>query len=226
MGKRAANAIIALIIVALGVWVILAATGVAQLRLFNGWWSLFIIVPAVISMIKGGINGGNIMVFGIGIVLLLNANGLLGQVNLWLLLAGVVIVSIGLGMLLFRGNRNRRCAATVAGDQKEYTALFSGSAVDFEGEAFTGVRGVAIFGGLELDLRGARIEADATVEAEAIFGGMNIFVPHNVNVKVTSNAILGGVDSSVDKSQMEGRPTVYVDATAVFGGVDVRYEKK
>ena len=60
------------------------------------------------------------------------------------------------------------------------------------------------------------------MSASAIFGGIDIFVPGDVNVKITSNSIFGGVSNKTVGYRNEAAPTLYIRATCLFGGVDVK----
>ena len=69
-------------------------------------------------------------------------------------------------------------------------------------------------------MRHAVIEKDCAIRAFAIFGGVDLLVPENVNVKVDSISIFGGTDN---KSQSNPEaPTLYVNTTCMFGGVDIK----
>lgn len=43
--------------------------------LFSGWWTLFLIVPAILSMIKNGVNAGNAILLAIGVFFFLEERG-------------------------------------------------------------------------------------------------------------------------------------------------------
>ena len=45
-------------------------------------------------------------------------------------------------------------------------------------------------------------------------------MPKNVKVKVKSSSIFGGVDEKAKKN--DGKVTIYINATCVFGGVDIK----
>jgi len=112
---------------------------------------------------------------------------------------------------------------------KEYWATFGDQKLDFAGEEFTGCKLQAVFGGVRCDLRGAKIKQDVVIEATSIFGGINIIVPEDLEVKVASTSIFGGVsnkhryEGKSEASEKEGKTvTVYVDATCLFGGVDIK----
>ena len=102
------------------------------------------------------------------------------------------------------------------------TAVFTGEKMNFDGEEFQGAELNAVFGGVEYDLRGALIQRDCVINATAIFGGIDIFVPADVNVRITSNSIFGGVDNKTANYRNEAAPTLYIRATCLFGGVDVK----
>ena len=73
-----------------------------------------------------------------------------------------------------------------------------------------------------MDLRMARIERDVRIDATAIFGGIEIYVPANVVVKVMSTPVLGGVSNKAMAPTEVPCHTLYINATCVFGGVDIK----
>ena len=99
-------------------------------------------------------------------------------------------------------------------------ATFTGCNLNYDGEPFEGAELTAVFGGVKCDLRGAVIQADCAIQATAVFGGIDIFVPDTVNVKISSNSMFGGVTNKT--AAHPGAPTVYVSATSMFGGVTIK----
>ena len=79
-----------------------------------------------------------------------------------------------------------------------------------------------MFGGVDCDLRGAIIEQDCVINASAVFGGIDILVPGNVNVKVSSNSIFGGVSNKTMGYRNESAPTLYIKGNCLFGGVEIK----
>ena len=79
----------------------------------------------------------------------------------------------------------------------------------------------ATFGGVKCDLREAIINEDIVINASAIFGGIEILVPENVQIKVKSVPIFGGVDNKAQNNEADEH-TIYVKATCMFGGVDIK----
>jgi len=82
----------------------------------------------------------------------------------------------------------------------------------------------AIFGGVELDLREARLPAGSIdVEVTAMFGGVQIVVPPSLAVEIHGSAILGGFDQ-MDRAPPvpdPDSPVLRIHGTAVMGGVNV-----
>ena len=94
--------------------------------------------------------------------------------------------------------------------------------MNFDSEEFNGAELTAVFGGVKCDLRNAIIEKDCAITATAVFGGIDIFVPDYVNVKINSNSIFGGVSDKNHRSSVPGAVTLYINATCMFGGVDIK----
>lgn len=195
---------------------------------FNGWWTLFIIVPCFISFIKNGFNFGGLFGVGIGVIFFLACNDMFGikWENFWQILVPFVLVMIGLS-IIFRGSINARHfqeqkSVTVDGEIPNYTAVFCGNGCKVQGERFNGATASAVFGGIELNLRDAIIDKDVIINCSVIFGGADIFLPPNVKAKVSTTPIFGGADNTFTGSTAEDAPTVFINATAIFGGVDIK----
>lgn len=83
---------------------------------------------------------------------------------------------------------------------------------------------VAVFGGVEIDLRNAELPAGAfEMDVRATFGGVQILVPPSLAVEVHGSGIFGGFAhmDRVPPSPDPGAPVLHVHGSAVFGGVSV-----
>lgn len=222
--KNCKNIILGIILIVVGVWFGLYATGVVKINLlFDGWWTLFIIIPSFLGLFDEDGRTGSLIGLFVGILLLLSCQDVLNFDIVLKLIVPCVLIVTGLSFI-FKGKiktKNIENVKTVGGTN--YNATFSGQNLDFSKEEFTGTKLDAVFGGIKCDLRNAIINDDVVIEASAIFGGITILVPKDVNVKITSTSIFGGVDG---KSKMD-KPgkTIYVNATCLFGGVDVKWIK-
>ena len=219
--KNCKNIILGIILIVVGVWFGLYATGVVKVNLlFDGWWTLFIIIPSFLGLFDEDGRTGSLIGLFAGVLLLLSCQDVLNFDIVLKLIVPCVLIVTGLSFI-FKGKiktKNIENVKTVGGTN--YNATFSGQNLDFSKEEFTGTKLDAVFGGIKCDLRNAIINDDVVIEASAIFGGITILVPKDVNVKITSTSIFGGVDG---KSKMD-KPgkTIYVNATCLFGGVEVK----
>lgn len=219
--KNCKNIILGIILIVVGVWFGLYATGVVKVNLlFNGWWTLFIIVPSFLGLFDEDGRTGSLIGLFVGVLLLLSCQDVLNFDIVLKLIVPCVLIVTGLSFI-FKGKIKIKNIENVkAVGETNYNATFSGQNLDFSKEEFTGTKLDAVFGGIKCDLRNAIINDDVVIEASAIFGGITILVPKDVNVKITSTSIFGGVDG---KSKMD-KPgkTIYVNATCLFGGVEVK----
>ena len=224
--KKLSNIVWGLILVAAGVIFALNATGIADIDLFfDGWWTLFIIVPCTVGLFTEREKSGNIFGIVIGVLLLLACQDILDFSMLWKLIVPAAIVFIGLKLVLSgifgnKANEIMKKAKTDGKDIKNGCAVFSGCDLNYDGQVFEGAEFTAVFGGVECDLRNAVIEKDCAIQVTAVFGGVDILVSDNVNVKVNSTSIFGGVSNKT--AAHSDAPTVYINATCIFGGADIK----
>ena len=219
--KNCKSIILCIILVLVGVWFGLYATGVVKVNLlFDGWWTLFIIIPSFLGLFDEDGRTGSLIGLFVGVLLLLSCQDVLNFDIVLKLIVPCILIVTGLSFI-FKGKiktKNIKNEKAVGGTN--YNATFSGQNLDFSKEEFTGTKLDAVFGGIKCDLRNAIINDDVVIEASAIFGGITILVPKDVNVKITSTSIFGGVDG---KSKMDKTgKTIYVNATCLFGGVEVK----
>jgi hypothetical protein len=85
---------------------------------------------------------------------------------------------------------------------------------------------LAVFGGMDLDLREAVFE-DPVVEISGFwcFGGLDMKVPAGMEVREQVVGIFGGTDIDDLGELQPGAPTLVIKGLALFGGVKVRGPK-
>lgn len=194
---------------------------------FDGWWTLFIIVPSIVGLINERDKTGSIIGIIVGVVLLLCARDILDFDMLWKLVFPAIVIIVGL-KLVFGGVLNGKSDKIMAEIKSDGTnvvngfAAFSGQDLYFNNEVFNGAELNAVFGGIKCDLRGAIIEKDCVINASAIFGGIDILVPDYVNIKVRSNSIFGGVSDKKHTNSPNNTVTLYINGTGLFGGVEIK----
>ena len=195
---------------------------------FDGWWTLFIIIPCAVGLISNpGERLGHLIGLAVGIFLLLASLDILSFETLWKMVFPVIVILIGLTMIFKNLFDTKFNEATKKLNEKinkddESGAVFGGLNLNMNGEEFKGKNLNAIFGGLKLDLRKAKIKEDAVINATAIFGGIDILVPDDVIIKTKSNSLFGGVSNKKTTEAKSGSPTIYVNGMALFGGVEIK----
>ncbi|MBR2616344.1 MAG: hypothetical protein IKC69_06680 [Clostridia bacterium] len=224
--KKASNIIWGIVLIAAGVIWGLNELGVASINFFfDGWWTLFIILPCGIGLFTERKKTGNIIGLFIGIMLLLACQEIISFSVLWKLFVPAIIVIIGLRLVLggLFDNRADEVIKQMKSEGKEPRvgfAAFSGCDLNFDGESFEGAELNAIFGGVKCDLRNAIIEKDCAVRVSAIFGGIDILVPEGITVKANTVNLFGGTSNKTSPHQ--NAPTIYVNGTCMFGGVEIK----
>ena len=227
--KKSSSIIWGIILVAVGIIFGGNALGLFDIDIFfDGWWTLFIIIPCLIGIFTDSDKTGNIIGLCIGVFLLLCSQEILAFDLLLKLLFPLIIVAIGAKMIFgsVKSSKTKKVMDEVVqqgGSVRTATATFSGQDVVYSpGEVFTGAELNAIFGGVDCDLRNATIPNDCVIKTTAIFGGIDVFVPQNVNVKINSNSIFGGMSSKNHANSSANTVTVYIEGTCMFGGVDIK----
>lgn len=103
-----------------------------------------------------------------------------------------------------------------------YTATFSSQNITLDNQMFTGASINAIFGSISLRLDNSIINEDVVINCNATFGGVEIYLPNYVNVRVAKTPLFGGVSNRRHAITSPDAPTVYINATCMFGGVEIR----
>lgn len=202
--------------------------------LFDGWWTLFIIIPCFISMVQNGFRTGSTIGFIIGVMLLAQYY-VSFSFNMWKLVIPAFLIFIGLRIIfrdsfrkknVYEQDFNSSTGSTqgstfTGGTRQEYNAIFSGNRVRIT-DTFVGASLTAVFGGVVLDLRDAKLPGNIEISAQAIFGGIDIYIPAGVKVKVNNVPIFGGVSNKTNSFYDPAAPTIYLNSTCMFGGIDIK----
>ncbi len=219
---------VGLVVVTLGVLFLLDSAGALDAgRAIDRWWPAAIVAAGLLTLaerpratVRGAILTGG------GALLLLFTTDVLGD-DAWNYVWPVVLILVGLAIVArWRGQAVPR--ETAGADAISTTAIFGGSELASADQALRGGAVTAVFGGVTLDLREARPAPEgATVNATAVFGGVDILVPRGWRITVRSLPVFGGLDDTTDRSvpPAPDAPALHVDAVAVLGGVTIAHEK-
>lgn len=227
--KNFGNILWGIVLIVIGLIIGGNALGITHINIFfEGWWTLFIIIPCFIGLFKEREKTGNIIGLLVGIALLLCCQKILDFDMIWKLALPVILIIIGISFI-FKDTFDRNVSEKIKklnenkNKDNDYCATFSSQNVNFDGEKFNGADLTAVFGGVKCDLKNAIIENDVVINASSIFGGTEIYIPDNVKVKIKSSSIFGGVDEKKKKAVTDNEAhTIYINATCIFGGVEIK----
>lgn len=225
--KKTSGLVWGIVLISAGVLAALSALDIVNINLFfSGWWTLIIIIPCAVGLVTKREKTDNLIGLGVGILLLLCCQGVVDFSLLLKLFVPAIILLIGIKILInaVKGNNAAEIISDMKTDGRQPTigcATFSGTNLNFDGQPFEGAELTAAFGGIKCDLRNAVIEKDCAIRVSATFGGIDILVPNNVNVKTNANAVFGGV-SNKTVYRDQNAVTIYVSGMCLFGGVDIK----
>lgn len=224
--NKISNLLWGLVFIVVGVIFGLNILGITDINIFfDGWWTLFIIVPCFIGLFKDEDKSGNWIGLIIGICLLLGCQDVIEFTLVWKLMIPAILVMVGLSLVfkdVLHSKVKQKIQTLNKKETKEYCSCFSGQTVNFNNEEFTGCTVSAIFGGVKCDLKEAILNEDTVINANSVFGGITIYVPEDVNVKIESTSIFGGVSDERKNKATDAKYTIYINANAIFGGVEIK----
>lgn len=230
MKKTIRNVFSALLLVALAAWIIVCAfTGWSVF--FPGWWTLFMIIPALYGFINDGFNFFNTILFLIGGALLAHSylKDAFDLRMVFYIVLAVLLVALALRIILkpvFVERKRKAAEHAIPGSSDNdagYSVKFSSKNVNFDGKEFNGATLDVSFGSITLDLSHAIISHDADVFVNVDFGSVEILLPDNVGVEDKIKSNFGGVDIKSRPRNVDGAyPKIIVSGECSFGGVEIK----
>lgn len=217
-----------IVLIVIGFIMILNSLSIINVNLFfDGWWTFFIIIPCLIGLITDKDKTGNLIGLIVGIILLLACQKVIDFDLVWKLIIPIIIIIIGLS-ILFKNiiskeiSKEFKNANKELGDSEDVVAVFSGQEISVENEEFKGKNLCAVFGAIDLDIRKAKIKGDVVINASAIFGGIEIIAPEDVNIVIKSSSVFGGAKNNKKVDNKDKKYSIYINASCIFGGVDIK----
>jgi len=220
--------VLGLIILALGVILFLDRQGLIDAHLiYPFFWPGALVAVGLFKLALSGSGSGRVwggILAAAGIVLMLHRLGFarVSFDTLWPV--GLILLGV---LLLWRSIAGPpdQPASKAAGSLNEL-AVLGGGEYKSDSTDFRGGEAFAVFGGCNIDLRKATMQAsEAVIHANALFGGVEIRVPPSWSVFIHGVPLLGGyTDDTHHPSADEGVEIkrLVVRGFAMFGGVSVK----
>ena len=169
---------------------------------FDSWhlfwgtvWAVGLVLAGlttIISSRKMLTRAWGLLLMATGVSIGLNSYGVI-DISIWKIFWPVVLIAVGL-MVVFSigsGNRKKYEKSTRDSSDNEKVAIFYGEESRVKGD-YAGGSATAIFGGVELDLRQAKIKDGAVIDVFTFCGGVDISLPDDVIVQNDVRGISGG----------------------------------
>jgi len=209
------------LVVLVGIVLLIDTTGIYDTRpLWDYVPSLFVLL-GLYALWRGGLRNffGPLVVIVLAGAWQLAALDVVTWGELWDLWP-LFVIAFGLSLVLSHFRRSPREAPA---DHVSNFSVFGGTEKRSTSQSFTGADLTALFGGTELDLREADVaDPPAHVNVIAMFGGVEIIVPRDWNVRMEVLPIFGG--ASDERPRREGEHAdvdLVVSGFVAFGGVSV-----
>ena len=227
--KQSSKIIGGIALLAFGIVWILELLGLISISL-EGWWTLFIIVPCFVNIFNDRHKAGAIIGFGIGILLILAARGIIPWNDIWKYLICLASVVLGITLLFFNKkscchwHNHEQSAAIILDGSKMHKidVTFGKQEYSYSGQRFEGAEVHNSFGFTSLDLRGADIMDGAVITVECSFGGVEIRVDKGVCVNNSIETSFAGVDCECCTQPADGTKTLYLKGHCSFGGIEIK----
>lgn len=216
------GALFGLLVVLAGTLLLLDNLDIVNTGRWWRYWPAALIALGISNLLSGrGRLWGMVLTIG-GSLLLADQ---LGFGNMEGLIIPVLLIGFG-AHLLFRAIARRK-PPEISNDVRRVLnewALFGGTKRQITAPDFEGGECLAIFGGVEVDLTKAAMQRPETViDANAMFGGVELKVPQTWMVTVKGSGIFGGYeDKTVPPADGNSKAHLIVTGYAVFGGVTVQ----
>ncbi|MBE7093588.1 MAG: hypothetical protein E7367_02735 [Clostridiales bacterium] len=227
--KKITSIILGIVLIAIGGIYALNAFEITNIDIFfDGWWTLFIIVPSFVGLFTQKDKTGCVISLIVGITLLLMVRDVLDVSWAWKLVLPALIVIAGVSVLV--KSLKKTSSASESTDapaqipaQPEQESKEPDPVQPEQEESDTSEKTenddakkhvCAVFSGQELDFSGLPFEGGSFV---AIFGGVDCDLSKAIITKdctIEIFTLFGGVDIIVPDSVR-----VKVDTACVFGGV-------
>ena len=92
----------------------------------------------------------------------------------------------------------------------------------YDNQLYTGGNYDVTFNGLILDLSKAYLNEKTNITISTLFGGVDLYLPDDVNIQIQSSNFLGGVDLHKRENKIENTKVIYLNARCIFGGINIK----
>lgn len=202
-------------------------------EIFSLYWPSILIVVGILNFFdRKSSKFGNVVIIIFASLLQLDKLNII-HVNVYKLFWPVILILIGLKIIFSRNKPEIKFTTNVnlsktnknmtLEDRIDSFIMMSGIATNNQSQEFKGGKATAIMGGIELDLRGAKLHNnEASIEINAIMGGVELYVPDTWRVEITGTPLLGGWSNKRKYEPDMGGPVLKIKCFVLMGGVEIK----
>jgi hypothetical protein len=197
-------------------------------RLLRFWPAVLVVIGLVKLARAGGVGGAvaGAAWFGIGAWLFAHNVGVL-RITVWEAARTYwPLLLVVLGLSIVRQTLRRTTETNRSVDSRSdlhIVAILGGNAGASGSHAFRGGELTAILGGVDLDLRDARMQnGRAVLDVFTMWGGLELKVPEGWVIENQMVVALGGYEDRTRPVGAPDAPRLVLRGTTVMGGVEVR----
>lgn len=221
--------VLGIIILIMGIIILINELNLGFNIEFSLVWPVALLIFSLISMIKNNKVSFWYTVFAfIGLWYTLYYFDLI-KVSLNELLWPAILIILGCAIISNkhtwnkRTKENKNTTGVVKKNGKlNFNGIFGGVEEIISDKDFKGCIANAIFGAVELDLTKIKIKDNVTIDANSIFGGVDLKMPEDYNIVINSFAIFGGNDNKIKREFDESKKTIYINCVSIFGGTEIK----
>jgi predicted membrane protein len=217
------------LVVVIGLLMLLDNLNIIHVHDLWRFWPIIVVIIGVSKVLEA--RSGMGYVWG-GMIALVGAFILLDNLDVvpfnFDLLWPIFIIGFGIIVLLRTIERKKYVAGAPSTGTQDLGvwAVFSGVKRKVDSQDFKGGEVVAVFGGVNIDLRNAAIAGDrAVIDLNLLFGGVDIRVPENWNVVMKGIAIFGAFEDKTTHPKADPNvkiPELVITGAAMFAGVNAK----
>ncbi|MFC2114544.1 hypothetical protein ACFLRI_04275 [Bacteroidota bacterium] len=138
----------------------------------------------------------------------------------------VVLIISGFSILLFSFGYFKKKSFNFSSSDENFIediSVFGGGERSFTSQTFKGGKLVGVFGGSKINMSNTFMEDGVhTLEVVMVFGGTQLIVPRDWNVKTEVFNMFGGFADKRSLSEINTNKTLVIKGVVIFGGGELR----
>ncbi len=166
---------------------------------FDGWWTLFIIIPVILGIITENNKTGPVIGLSVGLILLLTVQNIFQWKDVGILVIMMILLVVGIS-LIFPPKAAKNIDPRINKNESN-TSVFLGSTT--------------------IDLIHEQMISDRVITCNVVMGEINLVVPDNCNVEVINTTIFGET-KKYKSNNVEYNSTLYVKGICLLGEINIR----